>query len=997
MPGPLLLAKKRIERLPTPVAACPDANTFLLTEAETGHSYLVDTGASRSLFPKNQVHRNMPKSTFVMRAANGSQIDTYGTIELPISSGQSRYTWKFLVADVFMPILGADFLAFYNLAVDVRQRRLIDASIIAAATKDNYEHLQQEFPSVFSTSLARRPTQHPTHGIQHHIKTSGPPVFAKFRRLSPEKLAAAKQCFKELEDMGICQKASSPWSSPLHIVTKKDGSLRPCGDYRRLNNQTEADHYPLPNINDITSYLHGAQVFSKLDLVKGYYQVPMAPEDVPKTAITTPFGTFTFNYSCFGLRNAGATFQRLMDGILGDLPFCVVYIDDILIFSPSQEEHLQHIREVLRRLQENGLILHPGKCIFGQTNIEFLGHTISSDGVTPLPAKVEAIRRFPTPTTIKALQEFIGMITYYHRFLPNIAKILAPLHNALKGKPKKLSWPPEADAAFKQAKDALADAAMLTYPAPNAQLQLVTDASDTATGAVLEQLTSRGPAPIAFFSRKLSPTEARYSTFDRELLAVHLATRHFRHLLETRPFKIHTDHLPLIHALNKRSDPYSKRQQRHLSAITEFNCEVLHVPGKKNVVADALSRNCIGLIHGGLNLSELAVEQKDLEGHVPHPDSSLKWETVQFSDGIKILCDVSTGRPRPWIPEKFRRQVFDAVHGLAHPSRRSTARLMKEKFIWDSISKDAKNWTRACISCQRAKIHRHTESGIGSFPQPNRRFGHIHVDIVGPLPPSQSFKYLFTIIDRSTRWPEAVPMVDASTESCVTALINHWIARFGVPDLITSDRGTVFTSNLWASIANKLGLQTQTTTSYNPEANGMVERLHRTLKAALMARCNSPRWSFELPWVLLGLRTTPKEGDDITAAEKVYGDSLTVPADFFPSGGDPNIQDLRSTVAKFIPCRQTYRDTRKSYTPPDLHTTSHVFVRVDAARPPLTPPYTGPYKVLQRKQKAFQLKIRNSTDWVSIDRLKPAYLLKEDQPPIQFSRAGRPLVRGRLS
>ena len=373
----------------------------------------------------------------------------------------------------------------------------------------------------------------------------------------------------------------------------------------------------------------------------------------------------------------------------------------------------------------------------------------------------------------------------------------------------------------------------------------------------------------------------------------------------------------------------------------------------------------------------------------------MKWQTVQFPDGTEILCDTSTGRPRPWIPEKFRRQVFEATHCLSHPSRRSTAKLLKEKFIWDSISKDAKNWTRACQSCQRAKIHRHTESGIGSFPQPSRRFGHVHVDIVGPLPPSQNFKYLFTIIDRSTRWPEAIPMVDASTESCVAALINHWIARFGLPDLITSDRGTVFTSTLWSSVANALGFRTQTTTSYNPEANGMVERLHRTLKAALMARCSSPRWSNELPWVLLGLRTSPREGDDIAAAEKVYGDNIAVPADFFPSGSNLDIRDLRATVAKFVPCKQTYRDTKKRYTPPDLHTSSHVFVRIDSSRPPLTPPYTGPYKVLQRKPKAFQLQIRNATDWVSIDRLKPAYLLDDDQPQIRFSRAGRPL-RGRL-
>ena len=168
------------------------------------------------------------------------------------------------------------------------------------------------------------------------------------------------------------------------MVLKKDGSYRPCRDYRRLNTITEGDHYPLPNINDVTSFLHGAKVFSKLDLIKGYYQIPMAPEDIPKTAMTTPFGTFTFNYSCFGLRNAGATFQRLMDEILGSLPFCAVYIDDILVFSSSVEEHIKHLKTILQRLREYGLILHPDKCSFGTDNIEFLGHSISKEGVTPI-------------------------------------------------------------------------------------------------------------------------------------------------------------------------------------------------------------------------------------------------------------------------------------------------------------------------------------------------------------------------------------------------------------------------------------------------------------------------------------------------------------------------------------------------------------------------------------------------------------------------------------
>ena len=240
-------------------------------------------------------------------------------------------------------------------------------------------------------------------------------------------------------------------------------------------------------------------------------------------------------------------------------------------------------------------------------------------------------------------------------------------------------------------------------------------------------------------------------------------------------------------------------------------------------------------------------------------------------------------------------------------------------------------------------------------------------------------------------------MKDSTANSCVNALVSQWIARFGLPDHITSDRGTAFTSTLWTSIADLLGITIHHTTSYNPEANGMVERFHRSLKSALMARCTSSSWASNLPWVLLGLRTTPKEGIDAAAAEMVYGDNLHVPADFFSSSSNQTLQQLRDTVAKFAPCRQTYRDERKTYTPPDLQTASHVFIRVDAHKPPLTPPYTGPFKVLQRKDKAYKLDIRGTTDWVSIDRLKPAYLISKDQPSIQFSRAGRPLRRAHPS
>ena len=351
---------------------------------------------------------------------------------------------------------------------------------------------------------------------------------------------------------------------------------------------------------------------------------------------------------------------------------------------------------------------------------------------------------------------------------------------------------------------------------------------------------------IAFFSRKLSPTEARYSTFDRELLAAYSAVRHFRHFLQGHIFTLQTDHMPLVHAFSKKSDPISARQQRHLSTIAEFNCTLKHVPGKGNPVADALSRNSVVAVSTGIDYKQLSdVQQQHLEDpELNNSTSSLEWAQISTSDeGPPLICDVSTGRPRPWVPPSLRRAVFNSIHSISHPSARATTRLLRQKFIWAGLSKDAKTWSRECLPCQTSKIHRHTESGIGTFHAPERRFSHIHVDVVGPLPSSADCRYIFTIVDRSTRWPEAVPMKVATADACADALLNAWISRFGVPLHITSDRGSSFTSNLWSSLMSLIGTVHHQTTAYNLEANGLVERMHRTLKAALMTRCVDASWT----------------------------------------------------------------------------------------------------------------------------------------------------------
>ena len=470
----------------------------------------------------------------------------------------------------------------------------VDAHVPPAAMRcvaDEVEQLMAEYPGVVNNS---KQLPRAKHHVEHVIETTcGRPAKARYRRLDPEKLAAAKADFQQMEQQGIVRRSSSDWASPLHMVRKKDGSWRPCGDYRHLNLATKADLYPPPHMEDLSSKLAGMKIFSTIDLRKGYWQVPVREQDIKKTAVITPFGLFEFCRMPFGLRNAGQTFQRMMDSVLDGMPRVFVYLDDLLIASQDTELHKQDLQQVMKRLQQHGLVINEEKCQFFKKEVDFLGHVVSSDGIRPPAAKVEAIRTYPKPATCSQLLSFLGMLNYYRRFIPKAASMLKPLTDATRGggaKHRKLDWSAAMEEAFKSARTSLCAAAKLAHPQKDPVLSLAVDASDHHVGGVLQQHCGGHWQPLAFFSRKLTETETRYSTLDRELLACVAAIRHFRYLVEGRQFTLFTDHKPLTYLLAKQADAWSARQQRHLAYVAEYTSDVRHVPGEENVVADALSR-----------------------------------------------------------------------------------------------------------------------------------------------------------------------------------------------------------------------------------------------------------------------------------------------------------------------------------------------------------------------------------------------------------------------
>lgn len=992
------LGKRDEQSVAATADCCSSSRRLFATDKETKCRFLIDTGSDLCCYPKRLVRGRHQPTSYQLRAANGTVINTYGDISLNLNFGLRRdFRWRFILADVDVAIIGSDFLSHYHLLPDCKNKRLVDGTTglaacvqfsnneqvsvkVISAEESPFNHILSEYPDITRPPGIERQIKHTT---VHYIHTTeGPPISCRPRRLGPSKLAAAKKEFADMMSCGTARPSTSPWSSPLHLAQKRDTSWRPCGDYRALNARTIPDRYPVRHIGDFNQGLSGATVFSTIDLAKAYQQIPVFEPHICKTAIITPFGLFEHPFMGFGLRNAGQTFQRFIDEVVQGLDFCYSYVDDILVYSKNSTEHAEHLRTIFQRLQAYGVVVNPSKCHLGLAEVVFLGYHISAGGIKPPDERISALRDFPTPKTVQGMRRFLGMMNYYRRFLPSAAQYQAPLIDAVtavNGKgAKPFPWTPELEQQFTNCKNSLATATLLAHPDASAPLGLFTDASSTHVGSCLQQKIRGEWQPLAFFSKKLNEKQAIQPAYYRELLGVYESVQHFRHILEVQQATIFTDHKPLLYAFIQRRERLPPQQLNQLSFISQFTTDIQHIKGADNVVADAMSR--IESISLEIDYSALEKAQHDDDElkHIQENTSlTLQNITIPGTD-IKILCDLSTGKPRPYLPAPLRRAAFNRLHDLSHPGARASARMVADRHVWPNMQKDCRTWARTCIPCQRAKVSRHITTPVGNFNTPTGRFQHIHMDIIGPLPYSNGHTYCLTVVDRFTRWAEAWPMVSITAVEVAEKFMYGWIARYGVPATITTDQGRQFESDLFQRLTNICGTKRVRTTSYHPQANGMVERMHRQLKAAIM--CHSDTWFTALPMVLLGLRSALKEDLQCSAAELVYGEPLRLPGELVVpvNKNSPEssefVAQLRTKMAAIRAVPASRHTNPASFIHKDLATASHVFLRDDTVRRSLQTPYTGPYKITSRGTKIISLEIGGKEVAVSVDRVKPAHL-----------------------
>ena len=756
------------------------------------------------------------------------------------------------------------------------------------------------------------------------------PIKQKTRGIPYNYRADFKATILEMKKVGMVIDSKSPWSSPIRLVKKKDGTIRICVDFRKVNAVTVKDAYPIPRIEDLFTYLGAAKIFSLLDLTKGYYQVKLDPASSPYTAFSCEFGFFEYTVMPMGLTNACATFQRLMntvlDGLIGNI--CCVYLDDIIIFSKNVADHTSHVRLVADRLRTFNLKVNLKKCRFAQARVEYLSHIIGDGGIRPNPAKISAVSDFERPTTVKKVQSFLGLVSYYRKFIKNCAGHASPLI-ALTTKRTPFIWTQECELSFTFLKSALTSDSVLILPEFEQPFRIEADASKYGVGGVLSQLRDGHWRPVSYFSKHLSKTEVNYSASEREMLAIVLSVERFKQYVYGREFVILSDHQPLKFLLT--ADIPDARLARLMNRLLIFTYTIEYRAGKAHGNADALSRmvdeECFGelsvdeeqnvvinAIHLRSDINEEQMSDPNIKwiydlkraNRLTGTAPAVSWDGMVLSETelkerkslyaqwnrIYILgrnvyreyVDDDNILYQYVVPVQQRPLVLRLAHDAVCSGHLGTAKTVERivpSLYWFRQLKDIKDYVRSCSTCQQVKS---PFCGPKSPLKPIRTSRPSEIwttDLMGPLPRTNGGNiHVLVVIDHFTKWVELFAM-DSVTAPEVAKKLMLVFCRHGIPDTILSDQGTNYQSNLLSELYELLDVHKVRTSPYHPQTDGLSERFNRTIQAMLTSYIaeNQQNWDLFLPTLAFAYNTAVHCTTKMTPFELVYGRKPKVPLD----------------------------------------------------------------------------------------------------------------------
>uniref|UniRef100_A0A8C5QSG8 Gypsy retrotransposon integrase-like protein 1 n=1 Tax=Leptobrachium leishanense TaxID=445787 RepID=A0A8C5QSG8_9ANUR len=703
----------------------------------------------------------------------------------------------------------------------------------------------QAFSHVFEKKGADTLPPHRPYDCPVDLLPGAPIPYGRIYPLSEPELLVLKDYIDDNLEKGFIRPSTSPAGAPIFFVGKKDGGLRPCVDYRAMNAITIKNKYPLPLISELMDRLRSANIFTKLDLRGAYNLIRVKSGDEWKTAFRSRYGHYEYMGMPYGLCNAPATFQRFLNDVFRDIldSYIIIYLDDILIYSEDLKAHREHVKTVLRRLQEQRLYAKAEKCIFDTDTVEFLGFIISPGNIRMDPTKTEAVATWPVPANKKGVQSFIGFCNFYRKFIRGFSTIIRPL-TRLTRQDIKFIWTEDAQKAFHKLKNMFTQAPILTLPDPTYPYVLEVDASEFAVGAVLSQrLVKTGRIhPVYFFSKGLSPAERNYDVGERELLAIKMALEEWRHLLEgaRHPVTVFTDHRNLEYL--QRARRLKPRQARWALFISRFDLHITYRPGRKNGKADALSR--IG------NPERTREQETILPSTCFLTQENTLWQMI--ARNTPSLQEAPTGIPfsekdgflihreRIYVPPLAVTAVLQHFHDSTlggHRGIHKTSDIIKRSFWWPHMSRTITEYITNCPICIRMKTSRHRPQGLlHPLPVPSVPWSDIAMDFIVELPKSSKHDTVMVVVDRFTKMAHFIPLVGLPTATETASVFIKEIFRLhGLPSTIVTDRGTQFTARFWRAFCKGLHITQALTSAYHPQANGQTERTNGILEQYL--RC----------------------------------------------------------------------------------------------------------------------------------------------------------------